>query len=220
VAQRGTDLPGNLLRQRILHRQQIACRQLPGGSLEVGGSLDVGGGSLDVGGGSLEVVGGSLDVVGGSLDVVGGSLDVVGGSLSGVTPGVYGTLEDCLGRKFGTAYRLPTFFRWGTWVGGDRDGNPNVTAIVTRIALQRQQATVVTRYLHDVEALGRSLSISSLRARPGSFDELMQSIEHDRERFPEVAAHARPRTVNEPWRESLWHIECALRRTPDPASPG
>jgi len=154
------------------------------------------------------------------LDEVEIALDVFRRSLLEVTPRVYRTLEDCLALKFGTAYRLPTFFRWGTWVGGDRDGNPNVTAIVTRIALQRQQATVVTRYLHDVEALGRSLSISSLRARPGSFDELMQSIEHDRERFPEVAAHARPRTVNEPWREKLWYMQSRLRGTRDHAEHG
>jgi phosphoenolpyruvate carboxylase len=153
------------------------------------------------------------------LDEVETALDVFRRSLLEVTPRVYRTIEDKLEEKLGGTWRLPTFLRWGTWVGGDRDGNPNVTAIVTRIALQRQRAVVLTRYLADVEALGKSLSMSALRAR-GSLDELMASVEADRERFPEVAAHARPRTVNEPWREKLWYVQARLRGTLDHAEHG
>jgi phosphoenolpyruvate carboxylase len=151
------------------------------------------------------------------LDEVETSLDVFRRSLLEVTPRVYRTIEDRLAARFGGTWRLPAFLRWGTWVGGDRDGNPNVTAITTRIALQRQRAVVVTRYLADVEAVGKSLSMSALRAQPKSIDELMASIETDRERFPEVAAHARPRTVHEPWREKLWYIQARLRGTLDHA---
>ncbi len=154
------------------------------------------------------------------LDEVEIALDVFRRSLLEVTPRIYRTIEDCLAKRFRAPYRLPSFLRWGTWVGGDRDGNPNVTSVVTRIALQRQQATVVSRYLADVEALGRTLSVSALRARPGSLDELMHSIEIDRERFPEVAAHARPRTVHEPWREKLWYVQSRLRGTLEHAEHG
>ncbi len=154
------------------------------------------------------------------LDEVETSLDVFRRSLLEVTPRVYRTLEDCIEKKLGGAYRLPTFLRWGTWVGGDRDGNPNVTAIVTRIALQRQRAVVLSRYVADVEGLGRSLSMSALRARPNSLDELLHSLESDRERFPEVAAHARPRTVHEPWREKLWYMQARLRGALDHAEHG
>ena len=153
------------------------------------------------------------------LDEVETALEVFRRSLLEVTPRVYRTIEERLERRFGGTWRLPTFLRWGTWVGGDRDGNPNVTAIVTRIAFQRQRAVVLTRYLADVETLGRSLSMSSLRAR-GSLDELIASLESDRERFPEVAAHARPRTVNEPWREKLWYMQARLRGTLDHAEHG
>ena len=151
------------------------------------------------------------------LDEVETSLDVFRRSLLEVTPRLYRTIEDRLTAKFGGVWRLPPFLRWGTWVGGDRDGNPNVTAITTRIALQRQRNVVVTRYLADVESLGKFLSMSALRAKPKSLDELMTSIESDRERFPEVAAHARPRTVHEPWREKLWYIQARLRGTLDHA---
>src|SRR5690606_25354997 len=96
----------------------------------------------------------------------------------------------------------------------------NVTSVVTRSALQRQRGVVITRYLSDVEALGRALSMSALRARPKSLDELIASIEADRERFPEVAAHARPRTAHEPWREKLWYVQARLRGTLDQAEHG
>jgi phosphoenolpyruvate carboxylase len=154
------------------------------------------------------------------LDEVEVALDVFRRSLLEVTPRIYRTIETYLSRRFRKPYRLPTFLRWGTWVGGDRDGNPNVTAIVTRIALQRQRTVVLTRYVDDVESLGRSLSMSSLRARPGSLDELMASLESDRERFPEVAAHAKPRTVHEPWREKLWYMQARLRGALEHAEHG
>ncbi len=147
------------------------------------------------------------------LDEVETALDVFRRSLLDVTPRIYRTIEDHIAVRLGTTFRLPTFLRWGSWVGGDRDGNPNVTAPITRAALSRQHVTVVTRYLADVELLGRSLSLSTLRARPGAVDELLASIELDRQRLPEVAAHARPRTANEPWREKFWYMQARLRAT-------
>jgi phosphoenolpyruvate carboxylase len=145
------------------------------------------------------------------LDEVETALDVFRRSLLDVTPRIYRTLEDRLAARLGGTWRLPPFLRWGTWVGGDRDGNPNVTAPVTRAALLRQRATVVARYLADVESLGRTLSISARRARSGALDELAASLAADRERLPEVAAHARPRTIHEPWREKLWYVQARLR---------
>src|SRR5262249_6779123 len=106
------------------------------------------------------------------FDEVETALDVFRRSLLEVTPRVYRTIEERLTLRLGGTWRLPSFLRWGTWVGGDRDGNPNVNAIVTRIALARQRSVVVARYVQDVEQLGRSISISALRARPNSLDEL------------------------------------------------
>jgi phosphoenolpyruvate carboxylase len=147
------------------------------------------------------------------LDEVETALDVFRRSLLDVTPRIYRTIEDRLAARLGGTWRLPSFLRWGTWVGGDRDGNPNVTAPITRAAFSRQRALVVTRYLADVELLGRTLSMSITRARPDSVDELVASLELDRDQFPEVAAHARPRTLHEPWREKLWYVQARLRAT-------
>ncbi|MGE0395813.1 MAG: phosphoenolpyruvate carboxylase [Kofleriaceae bacterium] len=154
------------------------------------------------------------------LDEVENTVDVFRRSLLDVTPRIYRTIEDRLAMRFpNSTWKLPSFFRWGSWVGGDRDGNPNVTAAVTRGTFARHRATILNRYLDDVAVLGRTLSLSSLRIR-GSIAELEASIETDRARLPEVAAHARPRTVHEPWREKLWYIQARLRATLDRRDEG
>jgi phosphoenolpyruvate carboxylase len=152
------------------------------------------------------------------LDEVENSLEVFRRSLLDVTPRIYRTIEDRLAGRFGAPWRLPAFLRWGTWIGGDRDGNPNVTAAVTRATLARHRATVLTRYLDDVVVLGRTLSVSALRARQRDGDgralaALEDSLARDRERLPEIAARAQPRTIREPWREKLWYVQARLRAT-------
>ncbi|MDE0878428.1 MAG: phosphoenolpyruvate carboxylase, partial [Sphingomonas bacterium] len=65
-------------------------------------------------------------------------------------------------RAFGD--RVPSFVRPGSWIGGDRDGNPFVTADSLRTALARASAVVLTHYLDQLHALGAELSISSAHA--------------------------------------------------------
>lgn len=70
-------------------------------------------------------------------------------------PRLYAELEDWLGGR-----RVAPFFRMGSWIGGDRDGNPNVNAETLRLALRRQCETVLRDYLIEVHELGKELSIS------------------------------------------------------------
>jgi phosphoenolpyruvate carboxylase len=62
-------------------------------------------------------------------------------------------------RAFGA--RPPSFLRLGSWIGGDRDGNPNVTAETLEYALARASETVIESYLDQLHQLGADLSISS-----------------------------------------------------------
>lgn len=153
-------------------------------------------------------------------------LDVFARTLFDATPAIYRELEDVLARLFpnedwlglgegGPAeWPVPTFLRWGSWIGGDRDGNPFVTAHVTRTALERQRALALERHLADVDSLGRTLSVSSRRApQPAGLAELVESLERDRARFPEIAARVQRFTVFEPWREKLWYMGARLRAT-------
>lgn len=55
-----------------------------------------------------------------------------------------------------------TYVQMGSWIGGDRDGNPNVTAETMRQALVRQSTVILDYYLEEVHALGAELSMSAL----------------------------------------------------------
>ncbi len=69
-----------------------------------------------------------------------------------------------------TRFEIPTFLDFGSWVGGDRDGNPNVTNDVTRSAVSAYRRATLQRYLRRVAELQRSLSISEHAVQiPGEF---------------------------------------------------
>jgi phosphoenolpyruvate carboxylase len=72
-------------------------------------------------------------------------------------PKLYAELEALL-----PGFEVAPFFRMGNWIGGDRDGNPNVTAETLRLALARHSETVLRFYLTEVHELGAELSISAL----------------------------------------------------------
>ncbi|HEY5713356.1 MAG TPA: phosphoenolpyruvate carboxylase, partial [Allosphingosinicella sp.] len=72
-----------------------------------------------------------------------------------VIPALHARWERAFGR------RTPSFLRPGTWIGGDRDGNPNVTADSLRLALGRASEAVFADYLDQLHRLGAELSISS-----------------------------------------------------------
>jgi phosphoenolpyruvate carboxylase len=159
-------------------------------------------------------------------DEIEAGLDVFRLTLLDATPALYRELEEVLLRTYpdedwlklggddANAFPVPSFLRWGTWIGGDRDGNPFVTAHVTRTVLERNRTLVLERYLADVDALGRTLSLSARRVKERSaLAELEASIQKDRERFPEVAAKVSRFTVHEPWREKLWYMAARLRAT-------
>jgi phosphoenolpyruvate carboxylase len=70
-------------------------------------------------------------------------------------PRLYAELEDELNGQ-----RIASFFRMGSWIGGDRDGNPNVNAETLALALREQCETALRYYLTEVHELGAELSIS------------------------------------------------------------
>ncbi|MDZ7921746.1 phosphoenolpyruvate carboxylase [Rhodoferax sp.] len=74
-------------------------------------------------------------------------------------PKLYADLEDMLG-----AQPVHSFLRMGQWIGGDRDGNPNVSAQTLEYALRRQAEVALRHYLTEVHYLGGELSISAMLA--------------------------------------------------------
>src|SRR5450759_2701073 len=101
---------------------------------------------------------------------------------------------------------IPSFIRFGSWIGGDRDGNPLVTADITWKTLQRQSKTILELHLHAVDELFVEHSESMKIA--GASDELIQSIHLDRELLGEPA---QVRNDNEVYRVKLAYIYRRLK---------
>lgn len=107
----------------------------------------------------------------------------------------------------------PAALRPGSWVGGDRDGNPNVTPEITLAACWRTAHAIVFVYRRDVAALAERLSLSS-RVRAAA-PELARSLEQDRQRMPMLVAEIVRQSADEPLRLKLSIIEARLVATMD-----
>ncbi len=105
--------------------------------------------------------------------------------------------------------RVP--LRFGSWVGGDRDGNPFVTPEVTWETLRLQQRLILRKYRNAVADLSRRLSESS-RLSPAT-GELHASIARDAREMPQIAAEIFKRNPEEPYRQKLSFIYTRLDRT-------
>ena len=77
-------------------------------------------------------------------------------------PALLGDLEDLLAEEYPSKdrWKLPPLLRIGSWIGGDRDGNPFVTQPVLEFAVRRQSALAFEHYLDEVHALGAELPLS------------------------------------------------------------
>lgn len=147
------------------------------------------------------------------VDEIDTTVEVFRRTLLEVTPQLYRRLEEALAAAYPqTPWQVPPFLVWGTWVGGDRDGNPNVTAKVTRAAFDRQRKVVLERYLEDVAALGRVLSCSARRA-PRKSQALEDELVRERKELPEIAARVARKQAREPWREKLLYMAARLTAT-------
>ncbi len=120
-------------------------------------------------------------------------------------PKFYRRLEDSLKRelKESTTPALPSFFRIGSWIGGDRDGNPFVTADVLAETFQRQSSMILNHYLSELNELGRELSLS---ARVISVSGALQ-------RLSDNSPDASPHRVEEPYRRALVGLYARIAAT-------
>jgi phosphoenolpyruvate carboxylase len=105
--------------------------------------------------------------------------------------------------------RSPIHF--GSWVGGDRDGNPGVTAEVTRAALAAQHEHGLRNIIAAIESLASDLSTSSRITRVN--DELLASIAADKEDLPEVYERFGDLNAEEPYRLKIAYIHQRLMNT-------
>ncbi|MDP2262745.1 MAG: phosphoenolpyruvate carboxylase [Hydrogenophaga sp.] len=118
-------------------------------------------------------------------------------------PRLYRTLEEGLSAPEAPATPVATFLRMGQWIGGDRDGNPNVTAATLQLALHSQADMVLRHHLTQLHLLGAELSVSAMLA---SVSPVMQALA---ERSPDTNAHRQ----DEPYRRALTGMYARLAAT-------
>ncbi len=99
--------------------------------------------------------------------------------------------------------KLPPFVQMGSWIGGDRDGNPNVNAATMDRALLRQSTTIFDFYLDEVHALGAALSISTLLA----------TVSPELQAMADASPDASPHRTDEPYRRALIGVYARLAAT-------
>ena len=101
--------------------------------------------------------------------------------------------------------------RFGTWIGGDRDGNPNITSEVTKAAILLQNAHFTRTLFSHLDELRQALSISTKLA--GVSKELESSVAKDLENLPEIEARYRRINIEEPYRLKATAIRHKLSLT-------
>jgi phosphoenolpyruvate carboxylase len=113
-------------------------------------------------------------------------------------PKIYAQLEDSLAGN-----SVASFLKMGQWIGGDRDGNPNVSAQTLEYAIKRQAEMVLRYYLTEVHHLGRELSVSALLLKfPKKMQELASAS-------PDTNEHRQ----DEPYRRALTGMYSRLAAT-------
>ncbi|TAL91836.1 MAG: phosphoenolpyruvate carboxylase [Candidimonas sp.] len=98
---------------------------------------------------------------------------------------------------------LPPFLRMGSWIGGDRDGNPNVNAATLEQALLRQAGAVLQHYLHEVKDLGTELSIS----------QTLGTVSPEMLALAAASQDPSPHRADEPYRRACIHLYARLAAT-------
>jgi phosphoenolpyruvate carboxylase len=116
-----------------------------------------------------------------------------------VVPQVYQSLATAVAEYYPRLEIPENFLTFGSWIGGDRDGNPNVTALVTAETFRLHRGQALTQHARTARVLDRSLSVSARLSTIGQ--ELTGYLEQERERgLPDHVAFLDDRYPDEPYR--------------------
>lgn len=146
--------------------------------------------------------------------------------LRNVFPDVLPLLDERLRQAWEAAGRDPALLagpdalprvRFGTWVGGDRDGHPLVTAAVTRESFAELRRNALVLIQNQLRELARFLSLSDQLQEPPAA--LLARVTEAAAALGPAGAAAIARNPNEPWRQWLNLIQARLPLAPEPATP-
>jgi len=149
----------------------------------------------------------------GPADEVRAAMAVFDDTLFRTIPAVYRALDDALQPQLAGAAPpvAPDFIRLGSWIGGDRDGNPNVTAAITREAMRIQSEHALLALERAAARIGRLLTMSG-GSTPAS-GELTALLGRARAGDPAVMADLDLRSPGEPHRVALLYLAVRIAGT-------
>jgi phosphoenolpyruvate carboxylase len=125
-----------------------------------------------------------------------------------VVPVFYEVFADAVAAVYGEQVELPTVLHFGTWVGGDMDGNPNVGADTIAAALDAQRSRIIANYRRDVRGLASILT--QTRDRVGIDEAIDERIAQSQVGLPETPP-SNPRHADMPYVQLLERMEGRLR---------
>src|SRR6266851_9944639 len=143
-------------------------------------------------------------------------LDYYSGCLIDMLPRLYEEFADALREVYEcelTGNELPSFLQFGSWIGGDRDGNPFVTAASTRDALHMARQVILNHYLAVSGELMDRLSPSERQAPVTPA--LSEGVKRYAQRMPWVTVVNKTRSPEEIYRSYLDYVLDRLRTTRD-----
>ena len=125
-------------------------------------------------------------------------------SLFEAVPQAYRNVEKAVRRVYGDDHGIdvPSFFRFGSWIGGDRDGNPFVTPETTAMAVRLQHREVLREYVRQVTRLSHELTHSDRLCEPS--DAFYAGLERDQAAHPDAFSDKPSRFQHEPYRRKLY----------------
>lgn len=150
-------------------------------------------------------------------DEIGYGLAYFNECLFDAVPNTYRNFENAIERVCGKTEEgqpkvtVPSFFRFGSWIGGDRDGNPNVKPETTAMAVRLQSQTVLLEYLNRIPELVNLLTHSDKLVAPSKA--FLDSLEQDDTKYARHAFEDKPEKYHhEPYRRKLSIIRYRLER--------
>ena len=131
-----------------------------------------------------------------------------------VVPPFYESLRQALESVWNRTQNppIPSVLSFGSWVGGDMDGNPNVDAGTIRLSLEYQRREIIRKYLPEMRSLSRFLSQSLTEV--GVSHAVLKRLDQYRELLPDEAVKIDKRVRNMPYRCLLKLMMARLQRVP------
>ncbi|MBO6585723.1 MAG: phosphoenolpyruvate carboxylase [Gracilimonas sp.] len=118
-------------------------------------------------------------------------------------PILYRDIRQAFDTYYNERPEVPIVLKYRSWIGSDRDGNPNVTSSVTWETVIQQRRTVLSKFLKDLNELRRYLSVSNKQGTVS--DALKESLKEDEKEFP-ISERISRRYVHELYRRKVVHV--------------